>query len=109
MCMEKGVQNKISESSYYNPYQMAPSVSSFSNQMYGSDLPPIYDHVAGDHSDHMGFSNPIYETATGECGDGIYEELNFNNPFREDIDAQEVETPNDPTCTQVDKENLFDV
>ena len=102
------VHKKSDEINYYNLHRLEASQSSYSTQMYDSDLPPIYDHVAI-NSQAVGFSNPIYETAAAEHTEGLYEELNFNNPFREDIDSQDLPTPVHPTGTQMGRENPFDI
>ena len=105
--MEKEVHKKSEDSNYYNLFQSEPSKSNYSIQMHDSDLPPIYQSV--DHSAPVGFSNPIYESLAGEHTEGIYEEMNENNPFKEDVDALNVPTPIHPTGTQMDKENPFDI
>ncbi|KAI6654378.1 hypothetical protein LOD99_775 [Oopsacas minuta] len=133
--MEKGAYEKEGEKSkeaarHFNPYQVDPSASPYSNQMYESDLPPIYDCIAGCQTGNQGISNPMYdtnlttisntihETSTGGINNPFYEstaveghiecdyeELSYPNPFV----SGEVPSPIHPTGTKLDKENPSDV
>ena len=107
LSMEREVYKMGEYSNYYSPCQSEPSESNHSIQMHDSDLPLIYQ--SGDHSIPVGLSNHIYESLTGEHTEGIYEEINENNPFKEDVDALDVATSIHPTVTQMDKENLNDI
>ena len=104
--MENEVHKKSGDSNYYNTHQLEPSMSNYSIQMDDYDLPPISQ--SGDQSDPVGFFNPIYESLAGEHTDDIYEEMNVNNPCKEDVDALDVATPIHPTGMQMKKENPLD-
>ena len=133
MCVEEmekssfGEKGEISKEGlrYYNPYEIHPSTSSYSAQMYESELPPVYDHVASTNPESgftnptydtfrpdsiyetsvEGISNPLYQTTTVQGHielDGIYQELNLTGDGA-------VVSPIHPTGTKMDKEHPQDI
>lgn len=120
---EKGEMSKEGRN-YYNPYEMQPSTSSYSAQIYEGELPPVYDQVASRkpepgfmnptydvfrpdsvyETSFEGLTNPFYQTTTVQGHvelDGIYQELNFI--------GEDVPSPLHPTGTKMDKEHPQDI
>ena len=121
---EKGEVSKEGRK-YYNPYEIHPSTSSYSAQIYESELPPVYDQVASTKPEYgltdpnsdtfrpdsvyetsvEGISNPFYQTTTVQGHielEGIYQELNYNGD-------ESVVSPIHPTGTKMDKEHPQDI